>query len=427
MDWILEGRCFVRGELTECCLGIDEETGRIEAVKKVLTGAPVRSAKGRIVLPAAVDLHVHFRDPGHPKKEDFRSGTRSALLGGVGTVFDMPNTDPVVDTLSHLTEKVESVASKAFVDYGLWATITSRTADAEDLARSADGVKLYLAPTTGVPTGSDDETIGLALAAARRTRRLVAVHAEAAIAPDAATLSQYDTARSVDREVEAVSRLAQLATARDDVHVAHATALPVIEAAQDAGFSVGVTPHHLLLSVDRRWALVGKVNPPLRQPDVRETLWDTFRASGPLILETDHAPHTWEEKDQPFAETPAGLPGVQTALPVLLRRAKAGDVPLAQVVAAYCDRPAARIGVAKGRLETGYDADLVLVDPRRAQKVRRDWIESKSGWSPYEGFEALIPDEVVLRGEAVVEEGRCVATAGRGRRLRPQAPGATPA
>lgn len=423
MDWILEGRCFVNGTLTDCCLGIDEETGRIEAVKKVLTGAPVRRAKGRIVLPAAVDLHVHFRDPGHPKKEDFRTGTLSALLGGVGTVVDMPNTRPTVDTIRNLEEKADAVASKSLVDYGLWATITHRTDDAEALARTADGLKLYLAPTTGVPAGADDQTIGAALAGARRARRLVAVHAEAEIAPEAATLAQYEAARSVAREVEAVQRMATLATARDEVHICHATALPVVEAAHGAGFSAGVTPHHLLLNVGRRWALVGKVNPPLRPLDVRNALWEAFAASTPLLVETDHAPHRWEEKDQPFAETPAGLPGVQTALPILLRHAKAGDVALADVVAAYGDRPAARFGIPKGRLQAGYDADLVLVDPSHVRKIRRDWIASKAGWSPYEGFEALVPDQVFLRGDLVVEDGRNVAARGRGRRLRPQAPG----
>lgn len=426
MDWILEGRAFVDGTLTECCLGIDEQTGRIEAVKKVLTGAPVRRAKGRIILPAAVDLHVHFRDPGHAKKEDFRTGTLGALLGGVGTVADMPNTRPVVDTIGNLEEKAQSVASKAFVDYALWATVTNRTDDAEALARTADGIKLYLAPTTGVPAGADDDTVSAALAGARRARRLVAVHAEAEIAPEAATLAQYDTARGVEREVEAVGRLASLATARDEVHVCHATAVPVVEAARDAGFSVGVTPHHLLLEVDRRWALVGKVNPPLRTPDVRRALWDAVVADAPVLVESDHAPHRWDEKDQPFAETPAGLPGVQTTFPLLLRRAKAGDVSLAQVVAAACGRPAARFGVPKGRLEAGYDADLVLVDPSRVRTLRRDWIESKAGWSPYEGFEALLPDQIYLRGDVVVEDGRAVAKPGRGRRLRPQAPGPTP-
>jgi dihydroorotase len=426
MDWILEARCLVEGQLTDCRLGIDEETGTIAAVKRTLTGAPVRRFPGAIVLPSAVDMHVHLRDPGATKKEDFRTGTMAALLGGVGTVFDMPNTHPVVDTVRNLEEKAEEVASKALVDYGLWATVTGRTDEPNRLAAAADGIKLYMAPTTGVAAATDPETIDMTLAAARGAGRLVAVHAEAPIAPDAATLAQHEAGRPLDREAETVGSLARRATSRDAVHVCHASGVPVAEAAEAAGFSLGVTPHHLLLHLDKRWALAGKVNPPLRPAAVQTALWEAFAAGAPWVVETDHAPHLWAEKDQPFTDTPAGLPGVQTTYPILLAMAKRGRVPLAQVVAACATRPAERLGIDKGRIAVGAAADVVVVRPKEATRIRRDWLASKAGWSPYEGEEAVIPVAHVLAGQFVVEDGQADAKAGRGRRIRPGPPGSPP-
>jgi dihydroorotase len=418
MDRILEARAFVGGELTETRIGLDESEGTITAVKRSLTGAPVTRIRDGILLPAAIDMHVHMRDPGFPHKEDFRTGTLAALLGGVGTVFDMPNTKPTVDNRSALEEKLETISSKAIVDFGLFGTITARTREPDVFAKRCDALKLYLAPTTGISTGADDQMALTTLTAARHAARLVAVHAEAATAPEAANLAQHDAARPAATEVQAIQRVASLASARDRLHICHATTQEAAKAAGDAGFTVGLTPHHLLLHIEPRLALTGKVNPPLRDAAAQTALWQAFASGLEAIVESDHAPHTRQEKDGPFVETPAGIPGVQTLYPLLLQAANDGRLPLAHVVEACAWRPAQRLGLRTGRIEAGHAADLVVVDTSRPKKITLDWLASKAGWSPFEGMPALAPRQHYRRAELALEDGHAVVGPGHGRRVR---------
>lgn len=416
-DVVLEARAFVRGELQDVEIGLDLERGTIVAVKKALTGDDRRRFPGKWILPSATDLHVHFRDPGHPQKEDFHTGTKGAALGGVGAVLDMPNTDPVIDRLSRLEEKKERVAGKACVDWGLWSTLTPATTKPVDLVRASAGVKLYLAPTTGIPETGSVEDLRNRIGIASRYGRLVALHAERHGATPPRDLANHDGLRSPEGEVEAIREAAAVAgSAR--VHVAHATSAEAVAAAKDAGLSVGVTPHHLLLSYDEgNLGARGKVNPPLRSAKRRVALWKAFAAGDVPIVETDHAPHTMDEKARPFPEAPAGIPGVQTYLPLLLHEARKDPSLLAHVVRATCEEPPRLLGIRRGLIEVGASADLIVVDPRTPIKVRGSELASKCGWTPFEGWSALRIDEHFLRGEAIVEDGAFTGRQGRGRPL----------
>ena len=160
------------------------------------------------------------------------------------------------------------------------------------------------------------------------------------------------------------------------------------------------------------------MNPPLRSPGDREALWDAFRNGRIDAVASDHAPHTLEEKEAAFDEAPAGAPGVATSFPLLMRRSRAGDLDLSRVVAAMASRPAEILGVPKGAIEVGRDADLIAVDPRRVDTIRAKRLRYKCGWTPFEGMEGCFPTAVYLRGEAVVEDGEPAAE-GRGRLLAP--------
>lgn len=414
---ILRGRVFYRDRIEPLDIGVDEK-GRIEAIRKVLEGDEVEDHGDLLILPAGVDLHVHLREPGLTEKEDFASGTRSAAVGGVTTLVDMPNTRPPVTDRGALRSKAARVRGKAAIDYGLYAA--PRSGDAVSELTQATAFKVYMAETTG---GLQIEEAALAdvLTRAGPLRKLVVAHAEDArrfVAGPAANLADHARARPKEAEVDAIKTLEKL-RGEASVHVAHVTCVEALDAVPE-GVTTEVTPHHLLLEFTKPLGAFGKVNPPLRSPEDREALWDAFAAGRIDIVATDHAPHTQEEKEQPFDEAPSGLPGLATSLPLLLRRVRAEALPLERFVHATASRPAEILGIPKGRIEVGRDADLIVVDARAVVKVTPRRVRYKCGWTPFEGFEAVFPRTVYLRGERIVEDGEPIAE-GQGRPIEPRA------
>ncbi len=165
-----------------------------------------------------------------------------------------------------------------------------------------------------------------------------------------------------------------------------------------------MTPHHLFLDSSKPLGARGKVNPPLRSPADREALWESFRGGRIDAVASDHAPHTLDEKGGHFEEAPAGMPGVATAFPLLMRRTRAGELDLPRLVSAMATRPAEILGIPKGTIEVGRDADLIVVDPREIESVTAKRVQYKCGWTPFEGMEGCFPRAVYLHGETVVED-----------------------
>src|SRR2546426_2453119 len=245
---ILEGRAFFRGELQSLAVAL--EGGRIARVGKTLGGQDRRDFGERLLLPGAVDLHVHFREPGMTHKEDFATGTAAAAVGGVTTVLDMPNTAPPVTSPSAYEEKLALVRRRAHVNFGLYGAI--RTADdVRAFAGLAPAGKLYLAPTTGNLVFEDSGTLRDIVTAVAETGMLLTVHAEAPSRfgdGPSRTLAGYDRERPPDAEAEAIRMLAAADPMgrRARIHVAHATSPAALEALAATQFTAEVTPHHLL-------------------------------------------------------------------------------------------------------------------------------------------------------------------------------------
>lgn len=403
---VLEGRVFFRGRLESLSLGIEE--GKIVSVRKLIEGDEVRRYGEAIILPGCVDLHVHFREPGLTHKEDFASGSRAAAIGGVTTVVDMPNTEPPVTTRAALEAKADRIRGRSAVDYGLFAAPRSGGA----VARLADATafKVYMAETTG-GLGLEEEPLADVFEGAGEIGKLVAVHAEdtRSFPPTKATnLAEHHRARPKESEVLAIKTVAKLRGA-GPVHVAHVTCTEAVDAAPK-GITTEATPHHLFLDDRRDLGPFGKVNPPLRSLDDREALWTAYVEGRIDIIASDHAPHTTEEKEEgPFDEAPAGLPGVATSFPLLLRRVKAGDLSLGRLVTTMATRPAKLLGAEKGAIAVGRDADLIVVDPRHAERITAKRVQYKCGWTPFEGMEGCFPQVVYLRGEPIVEDGEPTA------------------
>ena len=396
-------------------------------------GEEVVDASGLLVLPGFIDTHVHFRDPGGTHKEDFLSGTQAALAGGVTTILDMPNTQPAVTGREQLNAKAALAAAKAVVDYGLYLGATPENVEeAAGLANEVAAMKLYMGSSTGSLLVTEFAPLYRHFSTFSHDKPLV-VHAEdeqslqyfGALArpQSSATNTNHNLARPPLSAQIALSRALAIAekTGRR-LHIAHTTTqreLELIQEAKQKGVRVTceVTPLHLFLTEEdqQQKGNLGKVNPPLRSREDQQALWRLFDSID--TIGTDHAPHTLEEKRQPYAQAPSGIPGVQTMLPLLLNAASQGRITLQAVIERCVTNPARIFGLStKGALEIGKDADIVLIDPEKEYEITNEQMLSKCGWTPFAGthIKGMI-EQVYVRGALGYVRGTCIARAGSGK------------
>lgn len=376
------------------------------------------------LLPAAIDMHVHFREPGFEHKENIASGTRSAAFGGVALAVDMPNTQPSTTTVDAYEAKAERVEATAHVDVGLWAGVTSKGSCFE-LEDRATGYKLYAGPTTGDLLMDDPDGWERAVRDVAPTERPLAVHAEhpALLKDAAASITDWDEPRShlLSRPGTAEAAVFEtLAPLANDVgarlhgaHVSHPRSARILH---ENDLTSEVTPHHVLLDSDdvEQLGPYGKVNPPVRSPKTREALMELLREGVLGCVASDHAPHTREEKESGFQQAPSGMPGVETLYPLMLALALEDELPLARVLEACCSAPADVLGVPAGRLEPGRWANLVHV-PAEPSTMSGQALHSKCGWSPFEEHQGLFPDALMVRGAWVLRDEALVGVPGQGR------------
>ena len=421
VEWVITGRGLARGKLQPIEVGVGAD-GRIARVGRDVRGARRVDLGDRILLPSAIDLHVHFRDPGPPgSAEEFATGTLQAALGGVGLVGDMPNTTPPVTSREHLEAKTSRAHGRAAVDLLLYA-LAMNPAQVDAVRHAAGAFKLYLAPTSGVDRPPLATEVPALLNAVRRTGLALSVHAEdpagfRSVAPPHDP-REWNDMRPSAAEMRAVRNVVR---APDGVrlHFAHTTTAAAVREVRRAGFSCETTPQHLLLDdgtgADPRF----KVNPPLRGARERQELWDAFASGEVPILASDHAPHPVELKEQPFPEAPSGMPGVETMLPLLLAKVRDDALGLGTLVSASATRPALWLGVPQGRIAAGYRANVIAVDFRDRRRIRADDLHAPCGWSAFEGWEATFPTDHFLDGQRIVEDHEYVGTP-VGRVLRPE-------
>ena len=379
---------------------------------------------GLHVLPGVIDSQVHFREPGLEHKEDLESGTRGAVLGGVTTIFEMPNTSPNTDSPEALGDKLVRARGRAWCDHAFFLGATAENADQlggwEDLPGCA-GVKVFMGSSTGSLLVSDDEVLARVLASGRRR---VAIHAEdenrlvarRERAEAAADVSAHPQWRDVGTAVAATRRVLRLAReAGRRIHVLHITTadeLPLLAAARDVA-TVEVTPQHLTLAAPDCYEGLGtfaQMNPPIRDAHHRAALWGAVTDGLVDVIGSDHAPHTREEKSKPYPSSPSGMPGVQTLVPVMLAHVHVGRLSLARFVDLTSAGPARIYNITgKGRIARGYDADFTIVDLKAERTIDNAWIASKSGWTPFHGMPVTgWPIMTVIRGRIVMRDGTTV-------------------
>ncbi|MDZ7849457.1 MAG: dihydroorotase [Halodesulfurarchaeum sp.] len=387
------------------------DDGTIAAVGAELAGETLADASGKWLFPGMIDVHVHFRQPGFPEKETWTTGSRAAAAGGVTTVVDQPNTDPPTVDGASFDRKAE-FAADSLVDWGLNGGVTPDWQPTELFDRPLFALgEVFLADSTG-DMGIEGSLFKTALERATDAGVVTTVHAENAGYFDEGVTGREDPAawsdfRPPQAEVVAIAQAVEAATERDaQLHVAHASTPEGIDQAAAAGATTEVTPHHLFLSTDdcEDLGTFGRMNPPLRDETRRLAVYDRVADGTVDVIATDHAPHTREQKDTDIWSAPSGVPGVETALPLLLAEVKAGRLEAERVRDLTARNPARIFGLPrKGRIEAGTDADLVLVDPTAEREIRGGDLHGKTDWTPFAGMTGVFPEMTMVRGSIVWE------------------------
>ncbi len=399
--------------------------GRIAAIGS-LAGADAGETidcRGLHVLPGFIDSQVHFREPGLTHKEDLETGSRAAVMGGVTAVFEMPNTNPLTTGPAALEDKLTRARGRMHCDFAFWVGGTHENAkDVPELERlpGTPGIKVFMGSSTGSLLVEDDGGVREIL---KRTRRRAAFHSE-----DEMRLRERlgervpgdPSSHPVWRDVETALRCTRrlVGIARDTgarIHVLHISTGDEIAYLKDHKdvATCEATPHHLTLVAPDCYERLGayaQMNPPVRDDSHRRVIWGGVAEGVVDVLGSDHAPHTREEKEHPYPQTHSGMTGVQTLVPIMLDHVAAGRLTLERLVDLTSAGPQRLFGIAnKGRIAVGYDADFTIVDLKRRETIRNDWIASRCGWTPYDGVTVTgWPVGTIVRGQRVMWEGELV-------------------
>ena len=413
-------------------LGI--RAGRFVAIDDLsrASAGEVIDCKGLHLLPGVIDTQVHFREPGLAHKEDLESGSRSAVMGGVTGVFEMPNTDPLTVSAEALADKVKRGHNRMHCDFAFFVGATvDNTKHLPELERlpGCAGIKVFMGSSTGSLLVADDAGLRAVL---QKIRRRASFHAE-----DEPRLNERKNLRvegdprshPVWRdEVAALKATQRLVTIAHEtgarVHVLHISTAQEMEylAGHKDVASVETTPHHLTLEAPDCYERLGtraQMNPPVRDAVHRTGIWTGLTNGVVDVLGSDHAPHTREEKSKTYPASPSGMTGVQTLIPIMLDHVNAGRLTLLRFVDLTSAGPARLFGIArKGRIAVGYDADVTVVDLKRREMITDKWVASRAGWTPYDGVKVTgWPVGTIIRGRKVMWDGG-LATPAQGERVR---------
>lgn len=400
--------------------------GRIAAIGDLggISARETLDCKGLHILPGVIDTQVHFREPGLTHKEDLETGSRAAVMGGVTAVFEMPNTDPLTITEETFTDKISRATKRMHCDFAFYIGGTRENYQQLPVLERAvgcAGVKVFIGSSTGSLLVEDDDGLRKILSVIKRR---AAFHAE-----DEYRLNDrkhlriendprsHPVWRDETAALMATQRLVTIAREFGKrIHVLHISTKEEMEYLKDHRdvASVEVTPHHLTLVAPECYERLGskaQMNPPVRDASHRDGIWRGLLQGVVDVLGSDHAPHTLEEKAKPYPASPSGMTGVQTLVPIMLDHVNAGRLSLARFVDLTSAGPQRLFNIAgKGRIMTGYDADLTIVDLKREEMITNEWIASRAGWTPYDGVKVKgWPVGTFLRGQRVMWQGELTA------------------
>lgn len=400
MDLALNnGTIYYNGELVKANIGI--ENGKIFRISKerIIADESI-DCNGKIVLPGIIDEHVHFRVPGNEHKEDWKTGSKAAIAGGVTTVLEMPNTNPPTTTQALLEEKREIAERDSFCNYGFHFGATNENFNEMETVTGINSIKVFMGSSTGNLLIEDENILKKVFETAKKRNLVVTLHAE-----DEQLIKQnferteeknhaiaHNKIRNNETELKAIEKAIGLnRNIGAKLHFLHVTTKQGIELIARTkkrcdNISCEVTPNHLFLTEQftREKGNLGKINPPLRSKEDVQALWKAINNGTVDCIATDHAPHTIEEKNQEYLKAPSGIPGIETMLPLLLNAFNQNRISLQKIIQLCSENPARIFNLRnKGKIALNNDADLTIIDLKKEKTIKNEELQTKCRWTPF--------------------------------------------
>jgi len=419
---IKNGSCYIDGKLMQTDIGLSGN--KIKKIGKIeLNSSKVYDATGKLVLPGIIDTQTHFREPGSTDVEDLESGSRAAVLGGVTSLFEMPNTNPPTSNLEEFDKKLKLAKNRMHSNYAFYFGATPK--NIKQLSKLKDvegccGVKLFAGSSTGKLLVDKEADIEKVISS---SDRVVSIHSE-----DEEILNlrkkfikegnvhSHPEWRNTECAISSTRRVVKIAERYNKkIHVLHVTTKEEIDflAMHKKNVTFEITPQHLTLYAPDCYDKLGtyaQMNPPLRTREHYDRLWVAVKNNIVDVLGSDHAPHSKENKNKNYPNTPSGMPGVQTIFPVMLDHVNSGKLTLQQLIKLMCENPCKIFGIKnKGYLKEGYDADLTIADMDKEVTIKNEMIASKCGWTPFNNHKVKgFPVGTIVNGNLVMSDGKVI-------------------
>ena len=419
---IKNGSCYIDGKLTQTDIGLSGN--KIKKIGKIeLNSSKVYDATDKVVLPGIIDTQTHFREPGSTDVEDLESGSRAAVLGGVTSLFEMPNTNPPTSNLVEFDKKLQLAKNRMHSNYAFYFGATPD--NIEQLSKLKDvegccGVKLFAGSSTGKLLVDKEADIEKVISS---SDRVVSIHSE-----DEEILNlrkkfikegdvhSHPEWRNTECAISSTRRVVKIAERYNKkIHVLHVTTKEEVDflAMHKKNVTFEITPQHLTLYAPDCYDKLGtyaQMNPPLRTKEHYDRLWVAIKNNIVDVLGSDHAPHSKENKNKNYPNTPSGMPGVQTIFPVMLDHVNNGKLTLEQLIKLMCENPCKIFGIKnKGYLKEGYDADLTIADMNKEVTIKDEMIASKCGWTPFNNHKVKgFPVGTIVNGNLVMSDGKVI-------------------
>ena len=421
LDLIIKnGSSYIDGELKELNIGIKDS--KIVEIGKIVTETKnILDTTNLIVLPGCIDTQVHFREPGSTEAEDLNSGSRAAIAGGITSVFEMPNTNPPTSSKNEFLKKLNLAKNRMYCNYAFYFGATTKNenelTDLKDL-EGCCGIKLFAGSSTGNLLVNHEDDIEKVF---KNSSKIVSVHSEdeeilnlrkkLIIKDDVKTHPLW---RNEDCAISSTRRIVKIAERhKKKAHILHVTTKEEVDflSQHKGNVTFEITPQHLTMSSPGCYDKLGtyaQMNPPIRDKSHQDRLWYGVRNNILDIIGSDHAPHLKKNKDKIYPESPSGMPGVQTLVPVMLNHVNDGKLTLQQFINFVCENPVKIFGIKnKGYIKVGYDADLTIVDMNAKILIKNENIESKCKWSPFNGMKFKgKPVLTIVNGQIKMENGK---------------------
>ena len=398
-----------------------ENVVRLQEVEKLFKENAIIDLSGLLLLPGLIDSQVHFREPGLTHKEDICSGSKAAVLGGICTFFEMPNTNPSTTSVARVEEKLKIAEETSFANYGFYIGASAENLEslkeAEDL-KGCCGVKIFLGSSTGDLLLYNQEKL---LNIFQNIKMPIAVHSECEkrlterkpIRDNAQSVHAHYEWRDATSALNSTKMILEIAKeAKRKVHILHISTkeeMSLLKENKDL-CTVEATPQHSTLfapDIYEKINTFAQMNPPIRTQDHRDGVFQGILDGTVDVLGSDHAPHTKEEKAKDYPNSPSGMPGVQTIFPVMLHHYNNGKISLEKIIELLSEAPAKLYGLNKGKVEVGFDADFTIIDPKKEWTIRNEDQASKAGWCAFDGLKVIgKPIITIVSGQIAMKDDK---------------------